>query len=138
MSSSTATTLHENISGEEAHQPLPASPSGQHHPPDLAFPYLTTSTSHHVRTREYRTETKGGYIDGATEQNLTPPGSPLSRPATITASVSDVVLHDMESGDLKGKKLVTWTENDPQNPRNWSNTYRWCEFASLVIMQTRP
>lgn len=134
---SAATTLHENTSGDEPVQPYrtTSTRSATHHPPDLSFPYLTTSTSHAVQTKEYRTETREGYIAGnATDtsnyaRHLTPPGSPLSRPNTISPSVSDVVLHDLESGDLKGKKLVTWKEGDVENPRNWSNAYRWCECS---------
>lgn len=110
---SRTTTLHDNQADV---------PSDQHHPPDISFPYLT-STPSRLAEREYREETSEGFI---MENDLTPPGSPLSRPATITPSISDVVLHDLEKGKSK-KKLVTFTEGDTENPRNWSKTFRWCE-----------
>ena len=29
---------------------------------------------------------------------------------------------------MKQMKLVTWKEDDPEDLRNWSTTYRWCTF----------
>jgi hypothetical protein len=38
------------------------------------------------------------------------------------------VLKDEEKAQtLKEVELVTWKENDPEDPRQWSKAYRWCK-----------
>ncbi|OCF72400.1 membrane transporter [Kwoniella mangroviensis CBS 8886] len=97
--------------------------ASRRHAPDLSFPYLTTDISRGGITDEYRTETRQGFIPMDDPDNgLRPVQSRLS-----TLHGDRFVLHDTEKGAaaLKNKKLVTWLENDPENPRNWSNFRRW-------------
>ncbi|ODN73705.1 hypothetical protein, variant [Cryptococcus amylolentus CBS 6039] len=90
-------------------------------PPDLAFPYLTTDISRGGITEEYRVETREGYIPmDDPERGLQP-----ARSRASTLHGDQFVLHDKEKGGMGDKKLVTWLENDPENPRNWSKLYRW-------------
>ncbi|WVQ94617.1 hypothetical protein IAU59_001697 [Kwoniella sp. CBS 9459] len=97
------------------------------HAPDLAFPYLTTDISRGGITDEYRTETREGYIPmDDPDSGLRPVQSRLS-----TLHGDRFVLHDKEKGGLGEKKLVTWKEADPENPRNWSALYRW--FITAVV-----
>lgn len=90
-------------------------------PPDLAFPYLTTDTSRGGITQEYRVETRAGFIHADdVDHGLQPMRS------RATAIHGDrFVLHDKEKGGMCEKKLVTFLEGDPQNPRNWSKSRRW-------------
>ncbi|KAI5785852.1 major facilitator superfamily domain-containing protein [Geopyxis carbonaria] len=70
---------------------------------DRADPYLPYRTlSASASINEYTTETKSGV---------------LPRPSSSHASPTD--------------KLVTFTVNDPENPKNWSLLYKW--WCTLVI-----
>ncbi|PCH37676.1 MFS general substrate transporter [Wolfiporia cocos MD-104 SS10] len=59
----------------------------------------------------------------------------------IPTHVSEIpgALKDPEKAkQLKDVKLVTWLPNDPEDPRNWSNTYRWyltavCAFSVVGV-----
>lgn len=89
--------------------------------PDLAFPYLTTDTSRGGLTQEYRVETRAGFISADdVDRGLRP-----MRSRATTIHGDRFVLHDREKGGMGDKKLVTFLEGDPQNPRNWSKLYRW-------------
>jgi hypothetical protein len=112
----------------------------------MSITYLTAVPSR-LAEREYHEETQRGFIEEDHEEEqqagqaqstqgvLTPPGSPPSRQTTITPSIGDVPLHDLEKGKSR-RKLVTFKEGDAANPRNWSNTFRWCKHSSLF--QTLP
>ncbi|WWC57511.1 uncharacterized protein I303_100043 [Kwoniella dejecticola CBS 10117] len=133
-----STHAHPHSKGSQSHEmggelgrtTTSGTTGSRRHVPDLSFPYLTTDTSRGGITEEYRTETRQGYIDPSDPDNgLRPVQSRLS-----TLHGDHFVLHSDEQGDaekggnkelLKGKKLVTWLENDPENPRNWSNFRRW-------------
>ncbi|KIY37113.1 membrane transporter [Cryptococcus gattii E566] len=89
--------------------------------PDLAFPYLTTDTSRGGLTQEYRVETRAGFISADdVDRGLRP-----MRSRATTIHGDRFVLHNREKGGMGDKKLVTFLEGDPQNPRNWSKLYRW-------------
>lgn len=96
-------------------------------PPDLAFPYLTTDMSRGGITQEYRIETREGFIPANdAEYGLQP-----MRSRATTIHGDRFVLHDKEKGGMGEKKLVTFQEGDPQNPRNWSKSRRWSK--SLLV-----
>ncbi|TFK91081.1 MFS general substrate transporter [Polyporus arcularius HHB13444] len=96
------------------HDHIPAS----HDPdrPDLSFPFTTTDTERGGFTDEYRTTTKTGYITA--DLALRPVPSHLHRLPHVLADPEKALR-------LKQVKLVTWLENDPEDPRNWSNAYKW-------------
>ncbi|WRT63125.1 uncharacterized protein IL334_000028 [Kwoniella shivajii] len=108
--------------------------ASRRHVPDLAFPYITTDISRGGITDEYRTETRQGYISMDDPDNgLRPVQSRLS-----TLHGDRFVLHnDKEKGGLGNKKLVTWLEKDPENPRNWTKFRRWVitAIASCAVIQ---
>ncbi|WWD22602.1 hypothetical protein CI109_107095 [Kwoniella shandongensis] len=109
------------------------SSASHRHVPDLAFPYITTDTTRGGITDEYRTETAEGYI------SVDDPDTGL-RPMRSRASTlhgDRFVLHDKEKGGMGNMKLVTFRENDPENPRNWSKFKRWyiTGIASAGVIQ---
>ncbi|AFR92671.1 membrane transporter [Cryptococcus neoformans C23] len=102
-------------------------------PPDLAFPYLTTDTSRGGITQEYRVETRAGFIPADdVDHGLQP-----MRSRATTIQGDRFVLHDKEKGGMCEKKLVTFLEGDPQNPRNWSKSRRWIitSIVSCAVIQ---
>ncbi|KAH9832884.1 MFS general substrate transporter [Rhodofomes roseus] len=84
--------------------------------PDISFPFITTDINRGGLTNEYRGVAKEGFV----------PADQALRP--IPTHVSDVpqALRDPEkAAQLRDMKLVTWLPDDPEDPRNWSNLYRW-------------
>ncbi|WVQ82942.1 hypothetical protein IAT38_005078 [Cryptococcus sp. DSM 104549] len=117
----TAASHHGATDGQGHPLERVATSASRRGPPDLAFPYLTTDTSRGGITEEYRTETRQGYIPmDDPDRGLQPMRSRAS-----TLHGDRFVLHDKEKGDMGNKKLVTFLENDPENPRNWSVFRRW-------------
>ncbi|KAJ7735133.1 MFS general substrate transporter [Mycena maculata] len=108
--SSSNNTLHESD--------LERIPSRTHDDwaPDLSFPFQTTDTTEGGFTDEYRVSTKSGFIDA--RHALHPV---LSRVAETPHALSDLE----KAEKLTKTKLVTWKENDPEDPRNWSALWRW-------------
>lgn len=95
-------------------------PGAHHDPnsPDLSFPFATTNLEEGGMTDEYRLISSTGLISADTA--LRPIPSHLSQPPGA--------LRDPEKAKhLKDVKLVTWLENDPEDPRNYSNAYKWCK-----------
>ncbi|GBE85598.1 Uncharacterized MFS-type transporter [Sparassis crispa] len=92
---------------------------------DLSFPFGTTDVGRAGFTDEYRTTSRTGYI----------PADLALRPIPTHLSVIPDELQDPEKvRRLQSVKLVTWLKNDPEDPRNWSNAYRWyltavCAFS---------
>ncbi|KAH9928079.1 MFS general substrate transporter [Fomitopsis serialis] len=85
--------------GEELTNPR----SHDENQPDISFPYITTDINRGGLTNEY----------------------PL-RPIPTHASDVPQALRDPEkAAQLRDMKLVTWLPDDPEDPRNWSNLYRW-------------
>ncbi|OBZ70128.1 hypothetical protein A0H81_09818 [Grifola frondosa] len=92
--------------------------------PDLSFPFDTTDTERGGFTNEYRTVSRTGFIPA--DLSLHPIPSHVSRIPTA--------LQDPEkAAALRETKLVTWKEEDPEDPRNWSNLYRWYITAIAAI-----
>ena len=82
---------------------------------DLSFPYQTTDIDEGGFTNEYRSATTTGLIKF--QNALRPVPSRLIKGA----------LDDPEKAKrLRDMHLVTWLENDPEDPRNWSKTWKWC------------
>lgn len=92
--------------------------------PDLSFPFETTDIERGGFTDEYRTTTRTGYV----------PADTALRPIPSHVSTLPGALRDAEkAGTLKDTQLVTWLENDPEDPRNWSKLYRWYITAICAI-----
>ncbi|KAH9939282.1 MFS general substrate transporter [Epithele typhae] len=92
--------------------------------PDLSFPFSTTDTGRAGYTNEYRAVSAEGYI----------PADLALRPVPSRVYRTPQVLADPEKArSLKHMKLVTWKEDDPEDPRNWSSTYRWYITAVCAI-----
>ena len=111
--------------GHQGHFP----PSHDPNRPDLSFPFETTDTQRGGFTDEYRITSKTGYITA----DLALPPVP-SHYHTLPA-----VLADPEKAiRLKQVKLVTWYENDPEDPRNWSKAYKWCKCPECSTCRDPP
>lgn len=101
--------------------------------PDISFPFETTNVAAGGLTDEYRAVTKTGYL----------PGDLALRPVPSHVYRLPQALADPEKARaLKEMKLVTWKEDDLEDPRNWSNAYRWCtsfrfSFSFLWLMLSR-
>lgn len=86
---------------------------------DLSFPYTTTNIPAGGITDEYHKVTHTG---------LVPIGSALHPVESRAIPLSKFWSNDPEKARrLKDVQLVTWKEDDPENPRNWSAGYRWCK-----------
>ncbi|KAJ7062878.1 MFS general substrate transporter [Mycena amicta] len=90
--------------------------------PDLSFPFQTTNTTEGGITDEYRTSTRTGFVNARYALHPVP-----SRAAEVPHALSDPEKADQLSRVL----LVTWKENDPDDPRNWSTLSRW--YITLVV-----
>ena len=93
--------------------------------PDLSFPFQTTNIDQGGFTDEYRMVTKEGYV----------PAELALRPIPSHHSVTPPALRDPEKHrDISDKKLVTFVPDDPEDPRNHPNWFKWCKspgsFAS--------
>lgn len=80
---------------------------------DINLPYRTLSRD--ANFDEYRVESHTGTIPGPIERSS----------ATQTSG---------GKGGEKRYKLVTFTENDPENPKNWSKMYKW--YITMVVAAT--
>ena len=91
---------------------------------DLSFPFETTDLERGGFTDEYRAATHTGFVSADT----------ALRPIPSHVSTIPGALRDLEkAATLKDTQLVTWLENDPEDPRNWSNLYRWCEYICYFL-----
>ena len=92
--------------------------------PDLSFPFGTTDLNRGGFTNEYRAVSESGYM----------PADLALRPVPSRIYRLPQALSDPEKArELKQMKLVTWKEDDPEDPRNWSNLYRWCKSLRHVL-----
>lgn len=73
---------------------------------DIDLPYRTLSAT--ANLDEYRVEVPEGSIPGPVEPNA--------------------------NGEEHRYKLVTFTPNDPENPKNWSKAYKW--WCTMVVALT--
>ncbi|KAI5463694.1 major facilitator superfamily domain-containing protein [Mariannaea sp. PMI_226] len=78
---------------------------------DLGLPYRTLSAN--ANMDEYRVEVPTGSIPG-----------PVIRPAGTMAATAAAPVDGGNKGE-KRYKLVAFTPNDPENPKNWSKAYKW-------------
>jgi hypothetical protein len=118
---SSSSTLHES----SGYSPL-ATPLHDPHRADLSFPEQTTNTRLAGFTDEYRAVTRKGTI----------PANQALKPIPSRASETPAILKDTEKAlALKDVQLVTWKENDPEDPRQWSRLYRWCESHKHLVSQ---
>lgn len=91
---------------------------------DLSFPFETTDLERGGMTDEYRIVSRLGMIPA--DEALRPIPSRLYRIPTALRR---------EKGILRETQLVTWRENDPEDPRNWSNSYRWCRSSTYSLLR---
>ncbi|CCM05122.1 uncharacterized protein FIBRA_07330 [Fibroporia radiculosa] len=113
--SETATIVPDE-SAYRAGGPLDHPLSHDPHNPDLSFPFTTTNVSQGGFTNEYRTVSKTGVV----------PADLALQPIPTRLPETPAALRDPEkAATLKDVQLVTWLPNDPEDPRNWSNMYRW-------------
>lgn len=100
-------------------------PAKMHHDPnrpDLSFPFQTTNIDQGGFTDEYRAVTKEGYI----------PADHALRPIPSHDSAIPPALRDPEKARaLSDKKLVTFVPDDPEDPRNKPNWFKWCKYSPL-------
>ncbi|KDQ08549.1 hypothetical protein BOTBODRAFT_48147 [Botryobasidium botryosum FD-172 SS1] len=114
--------------------PHSPAPTLKHEPDaDPSFPFDTTDIITAGITEEYHLATRAG---------LAPfdevPAHPVDKQPPKPVDVE-------KAQTLKDIELVTWLENDPENPRTWSRPYRWyltgvaatavvaAAFASAII-----
>lgn len=115
--------VYRTASGEEAGAGLTNPTSHNPNNADLSFPFATTDIDRGGFTEEYRTTSKTGFV----------PADLALRPIPTHFSELPGALRDPEKArGLKDVKLVTWLPNDPEDPRNWSNAYRWCTYVSTL------
>lgn len=123
-----------SASGNKAH-PLTTTLSHQHHAltglDALNFP---TNTESGPQTDEYTVETAQGWISPAEEvaephQNVLPSPTPTvvgssEKPKPVGAPAALTMSQGEREKGLE-IKLVTFTEGDKEDPRNWSKGTKW-------------
>jgi len=90
----------------------------------LNFPATTASGPQ--RTDEYVTETQEGYLSAEEEEpeeNASP--SPTVVGEKQKPSPTGLTLSQSRREKALEVKIVTWMENDLEDPRNWSFTIKW-------------
>lgn len=112
-------------------QSLKPTPSRPRVPPthsprhvDLAYPALTTAISR--PTDEYRETTETGIVSGQDlVRQITQVITPAARvPTRLSAN-------DIER--LEKFQFVTFKTEDPEDPRQWSNLYKWYITAVVAL-----
>ncbi|THH29580.1 hypothetical protein EUX98_g4603 [Antrodiella citrinella] len=112
--------------------PVPFSPVSPPHEPkshdrdevDLSFPYGTTNVAEGGLTDEYRVTSETGLVSADL----------VLRPIPSHFSAIPTVLQDPEKAKhLRDVKLVTFLDSDPEDPRNFSNAYKWWLTACFGI-----
>ncbi len=103
--------------------------------PDLSFPGITTDTNQGGFSDEYRVQTNAGFV----RFDALPEEGGLTRSISrVTTSNATFVGDDPEKAKrLKEVKLVTWKIDDKEDPRSWSNTWRWGEWMAKFLVQWR-
>lgn len=96
---------------------------------DLSYPFETTNVNPVGQLNEYRARSPTGLIP---ERYLETIASRTSE-QTHTRTVIDVEKGG-KTKESKGFQFVTWKVDDPEDPRNWSNLYRWCTSSCLLII----
>lgn len=108
----------------EAPSPRPSLPPS--HDPrlgDPSFPFQSSNLAEGGFTDEYRVVSKTGFI----------PADTALRPIPSHQSITPGALRDPEKAkELKDVKLVTFVDNDPKDPRNYSKLFKWCTSVSFI------
>jgi hypothetical protein len=100
--------------------------------PALTRTHTNTPQVHHTNTQLSHKETRDPQLD----VNLP------YRTFSNTANLNEYTVEKPE-GELDGRlepdginhyKLVTFTPNDPENPKNWSKAYKW--YCTMVVAVT--
>jgi len=103
-----------------------------HHPlrglDALNFPATTTSGPQ--RTDEYVTETQEGYLSAEEEEpeegtNASPSPTVVGGGEKQKPSPEGLTLSQSRREKALQVKIVTWKENDPDDPRNWGFKIKW-------------
>lgn len=89
---------------------------------DLAFPSLTQAVTF-GSTNEYRAETEAGYIRANELENGLVPIASVGEHG-VHAHVDPELARQITKA-VEDKKIVTWYDDDPENPWNWSVARRW-------------
>ncbi|KAI0060497.1 MFS general substrate transporter [Artomyces pyxidatus] len=113
-------SLAPSISATLADQVDPEFPlSHNEENPDLSFPFSTIDVERAGITDEYREVNKAGTVPLSKE--LSRARSRIASPRPVPKLLSD----PEKASNLKDVQLVVWKPDDPEDPRNWSNLYRW-------------
>ncbi|KAJ6460766.1 MFS general substrate transporter [Mycena vitilis] len=125
---STTSTLHDHDPVPEEFRELQLIRSKTHDDrhADLSFPSQTTDITEGGFTDEYRVSTRSGFMDARTA--LHPVLSRVSEPP-------HALVDPEKAAELTKVHLVTWKEDDPEDPRNWSVPWRWyITFVSALAV----
>jgi multidrug resistance protein len=95
--------------------------------------------SHHHELKHHQTPVSGVEADALDDLNL--PYRTLTSEATMLAYTTETpsgnMLREIQSnrtGRTERYELVTFTVNDPENPKNWSKAYKW--WCTMVVAFT--
>ncbi len=123
-------------------RPSAASPAHLSREDDaLTYPQLIEGGPH---VAEYEVESRTGVVSAA-DLGLSPSRQPHSSSRSSVTHVdhhpNNVAPAQLEGGfAAKGEKtgaddkLVTWLENDPENPRNYSNLVKWTATVLATLL----
>jgi len=105
--------------------------------------------THTNGSRISRTNTNGSRIhrtnSHASQKETRDPELDVNLPYRTLSATADLNEYTVEepAGEIDGKlesdgehhyKLVTFTPNDPENPKNWSKAYKW--YCTMVVAIT--
>ncbi|GAA5918219.1 hypothetical protein JCM6882_003014 [Rhodosporidiobolus microsporus] len=103
---------------------------------EVTFPQLTQRGPH---TDAYLEESATGLVLATEAESRAAPSSAGSKPhhgsqSTLVSPTTKAVADPEKGVKAEDAKLVTWKENDPENPRNWSARAKWLQvlLASLL------
>lgn len=100
----------------------------------LIFPSLTEAEAH---TDAFQAVSPTGLVAASEAEQLEVTGGLGTRASSLTALGVDEKGGEMEKGGDEAK-LVTWTEDDPENPRNFSILTKWSVlFSSSLPCESR-
>jgi multidrug resistance protein len=95
--------------------------------------------THHHEPQHHKSPTSGIEADALDDLNL--PYRTLTSEATMLAYTTETpsgnILREIQSnrtGRTERYELVTFTVNDPENPKNWSKAYKW--WCTMVVACT--
>lgn len=101
---------------------------------DLSYPQITTQPGlPESAFHEYRERTSTGIVSGEElARRVTTRQSQAEARATRTTSQHQNISEDIEAAALEKFKFVTFKEDDREDPRQWSNAYKWCKAISFI------